>query len=69
MERAFYDEARRLTKEHGSMLVIDSVQAGIRGQGCLSIVDYEGFQDAEAPDMEAWSKAINAGQFPLLWLA
>ena len=65
VERAFYDEARRLTKEHGSMLVIDSVQAGIRGQGCLSIVDYEGFQDAEAPDMEAWSKAINAGQFPL----
>ncbi|MGB0489422.1 MAG: aminotransferase class III-fold pyridoxal phosphate-dependent enzyme [Candidatus Poseidoniaceae archaeon] len=65
VERAFYDEARRLTREHGSMLVIDSVQAGIRGQGCLSIVDYEGFQDAEAPDMEAWSKAINAGQFPL----
>ena len=31
----------------------------------LSIVDYEGFQDSEAPDMEAWSKAINAGQFPL----
>ncbi|MAK04454.1 MAG: lysine 6-aminotransferase [Euryarchaeota archaeon] len=65
IERDFYDEARRLTKEHGSMLIIDSVQAGLRGQGCLSIVDYEGFQDAEAPDMEAWSKAINAGQFPL----
>ncbi len=65
IERAFYDEARRLTKEHGSMLIIDSVQAGLRGQGCLSIVDYEGFQDAEAPDMEAWSKAINAGQYPL----
>ncbi len=65
IERAFYDEARRLTTEHGSMLIIDSVQAGLRGQGCLSIVDYEGFQDAEAPDMEAWSKAINAGQYPL----
>lgn len=65
IDRDFYDEARRLTKEHGSMLIIDSVQAGIRGQGCLSIVDYEGFQDSEAPDMEAWSKAINAGQFPL----
>ena len=65
IDRGFYDEARRLTKEHGSMLIIDSVQAGIRGQGCLSIVDYDGFQSAEAPDMEAWSKAINAGQFPL----
>ena len=65
IDRDFYDEARKLTKEHGSMLIIDSVQAGLRGQGCLSIVDYEGFQDSEAPDTEAWSKAINAGQFPL----
>ena len=47
------------------MLLIDSIQAGIRGQGCLSVIDYEGFQDAEAPDMETWSKAINAGQYPL----
>ncbi len=65
IDRDFYDEARKLTKENGSMLIIDSVQAGLRGQGCLSIVDYDGFQDSEAPDMEAWSKAINAGQFPL----
>ncbi|HIA40055.1 MAG TPA: aminotransferase class III-fold pyridoxal phosphate-dependent enzyme, partial [Candidatus Poseidoniales archaeon] len=33
--------------------------------GCLSIIDYQGFQDAEAPDMETWSKALNAGQYPL----
>jgi acetylornithine/succinyldiaminopimelate/putrescine aminotransferase len=65
IEREFYDEARRLTKEHGSMLLIDSIQAGIRGQGTLSIIDYEGFQDAEAPDLETWSKALNAGQYPL----
>lgn len=65
IEREFYDEARRLTKEHGSMLLIDSIQAGIRGQGTLSIVDYEGFQDAEVPDLETWSKALNAGQYPL----
>ena len=63
--RDFYDTARKLTKEHGSMLLIDSIQAGIRGQGCLSVIDYEGFQTAEAPDMETWSKAINAGQYPL----
>ena len=63
--RDFYDTARRLTKEHDSMLLVDSIQAGIRGQGCLSVIDYDGFQDAEVPDMETWSKAINAGQYPL----
>ena len=56
----------KLTKEHDSMLLVDSIQAGIRGQGCLSVIDYEGrFQDAEVPDLETWSKAINAGQYPL----
>ena len=63
--REFYDTARRLTNEHDSMLLVDSIQAGIRGQGCLSVIDYDGFQDAEVPDMETWSKAINAGQYPL----
>ena len=28
-------------------------------------MDYEGFQDAEGPDLETWSKALNAGQYPL----
>ena len=65
IDREFYDEARRLTNEHGSMLIVDSIQAGIRGQGTLSVVDYEGFQDAEGPDLETWSKALNAGQYPL----
>ncbi len=65
ISREFYDEARRLTKSHGSLLLVDSIQAGLRGQGCLSIVDYRGFQDCEAPDIETWSKAMNAGQFPL----
>ncbi|MBT5025988.1 MAG: aminotransferase class III-fold pyridoxal phosphate-dependent enzyme [Euryarchaeota archaeon] len=65
VERSFYDAARRLTLEHGSMLLVDSIQAGIRGQGCLSIIDYDGFQDAEVPDLETWSKALNAGQYPL----
>ena len=65
VSRAFYDEARKLTLEHGSMLLVDSIQAGIRGQGTLSVVDYEGFQDCEAPDLETWSKAMNAGQYPL----
>ncbi len=62
--REFYDEARRLTSEHGSLLLVDSIQAGFRGKGSLSIVDYPGFQTAEAPDLETWSKALNGGQFP-----
>ncbi|RYZ48522.1 MAG: aminotransferase class III-fold pyridoxal phosphate-dependent enzyme, partial [Proteobacteria bacterium] len=69
VERAFYDEARRLTREHGTLLMMDSIQAGLRTQGVLSIVDYPGFESAEAPDMETFSKAVNAGQYPLSILA
>ena len=65
----FYARARELTREHGTMLVIDSIQAGLRVQGVLSIVDYPGFRDLEQPDMESYSKALNAGQYPLSVLA
>ena len=47
--REFYDLARTLCTEHGSMLIVDSIQAGLRGQGCLSIVDYDGFEDCLVP--------------------
>ncbi|MEN0067715.1 MAG: aminotransferase class III-fold pyridoxal phosphate-dependent enzyme [Myxococcota bacterium] len=63
--REFYDAVRERTLAHGSMLVVDSVQAGLRTTGYLSFVDYPGFEDAVPPDMEAWSKALNAGQYPL----
>ena len=63
--RAFYDAARRLTRAHGSLLIVDSIQAGLRATGALSIVDYPGFEDCDGPDMETWSKALNAGQYPL----
>lgn len=69
VSREFYDESRSLTKEHGSLLLIDSIQAGLRTNGCLSICDYPGFEDCEAPDMETFSKAINGGQYPLSVLA
>ncbi len=69
MSREFYDAARRLTLAHHSILLVDSIQAGLRAQGCLSIVDYPGFEDCESPDMETYSKALNAGQFPLSVLA
>ena len=65
----FYNEARKLTTEHGSLLMVDSIQAGLRAHGVLSIVDYPGFEGIEAPDMESYSKALNAGQFPLSVLA
>jgi len=65
----FYAAARRLTKAHGSLLLVDSIQAGLRSTGYLSIVDYPGFETLEAPDMETYSKALNAGQYPLSILA
>ncbi|MGE7136072.1 aminotransferase class III-fold pyridoxal phosphate-dependent enzyme [Luteibacter sp. NPDC031894] len=65
----FYAAARELTREHGTLLLVDSIQAGLRAHGVLSIVDYPGFEAMEAPDMETFSKALNAGQYPLSVLA
>jgi len=65
----FYAAARALTRAHGSLLLVDSIQAGLRAHGVLSIVDYPGFEGLDAPDMETWSKALNAGQYPLSVLA
>jgi len=65
----FYNAAREITKEHGTFLVVDSIQACFRTHGVLSIVDYPGFENSEAPDMETFSKGLNAGQFPVSVLA
>ena len=69
LPRAFYDAAREATKAHGSLLLVDSIQAGLRAHGVLSIVDYPGFEGIDPPDMETYSKALNAGQYPLSVLA
>ncbi|MEJ2128584.1 MAG: aminotransferase class III-fold pyridoxal phosphate-dependent enzyme [Woeseiaceae bacterium] len=69
IEPGFYARARELTREHGTMLVVDSIQAGLRAHGVLSIVDYPGFTEIAEPDMESYSKALNAGQYPLSALA
>lgn len=65
----FYTLARKLTREHGAMLLVDSIQAGMRAHGVLSICDYPGFENIEPPDMETFSKAISGGQYPLSILA
>ncbi len=65
----FYARARELTRQHQTLFLVDSIQAGLRGAGCLSIVDYPGFENLDAPDMETYSKALNAGQYPLSILA
>lgn len=65
----FYAAARKLTEDHGSLLLVDSIQAGLRAHGVLSITDYPGFDKLPAPDMETFSKALNAGQYPLSVLA
>lgn len=69
LDPAFYAEARRLCDQHGTLLLMDSIQAGLRARGCLSVVDYPGFEKLPAPDMETYSKALNAGQYPLSVLA
>jgi acetylornithine/succinyldiaminopimelate/putrescine aminotransferase len=69
LTRAFYDKARALTAAHGSILLVDSIQAGLRTHGVLSLVDYPGFEGCDAPDLETYSKALNAGQYPLSVLA
>jgi acetylornithine/succinyldiaminopimelate/putrescine aminotransferase len=65
----FYSLARKLTLENGGMLVIDSVQAGVRCYGVMSMMDYPGFRDLPCPDFETFSKAINGGQYPVSVLA
>ena len=65
----FYAAARRLSREHGSLFLVDSIQAGLRAQGVLSIVDYPGFAGLDAPDMETYSKALKHAQYPLSVLA
>jgi len=65
----FYAAARELTREHGALLLVDSIQSGLRAHGVLSIIDYPGFEALDAPDMETFSKALNAGQYPLSVLA
>jgi acetylornithine/succinyldiaminopimelate/putrescine aminotransferase len=65
----FYARARQLTADSGTLFLVDSIQAGLRTHGVLSIVDYPGFSELPGPDMETYSKALNAGQYPLSVLA
>ena len=69
LTREFYEAARAATAAHGSLLLVDSIQAGIRAHGVLSLVDYPGMEGIAPPDMETYSKALNAGQYPLSVLA
>jgi hypothetical protein len=50
-------------------LTVASPQAALRAHGCLSIIDYPGFQSSAPPDIETYSKALNAGQYPLSVIA
>lgn len=65
----FYALARELTAAHGSLLLVDSIQAGLRTHGVLSVVDYPGFERLPPPDLETYSKALNGGQYPMSVLA
>lgn len=63
--REFYDAAREVTADADAFLIVDAIQAGLRTYGCLSHMSAPGFTDAAVPDIEVWSKALNAGQYPL----
>ncbi len=65
----FYKTIRELTKNANGLLLADSVQAGLRCTGELSVTKYPGFDHLEPPDMETFSKAINGGHYPLSVLA
>ena len=65
----FYMTLRSLTKKAGGLLLADSVQAGWRCYGQLSITNYPQFKNLPPPDFESFSKAISGGQFPLSILA
>lgn len=65
----FYECAREGTLALNSVLVMDSIQAGMRATGTLSFLDSPGFEKVKPCDMEIYSKAINGGQFPLSVLA
>lgn len=69
MTREFYQEIRTLCDQYNSKMIIDSVQAGLRCSGELSVVNYPAFKGLSPPDMEIFSKAIHAGQFPVSVLA
>jgi len=70
MTPEFYKEIRHLCNQYDSMMIIDSIQAGLRCSGELSVVNYPEFKNTGVyPDMEVFSKAINAGQFPVSVLA
>lgn len=65
----FYTAVRELTLGYNTLLLVDNIQAGLRCTGNLSIVDYDGFTDLPPPDFEVFSKAINAGQYPVSCVA
>lgn len=65
----YYNLVRKLTDKYDIPLVIDSVQAGLRTNGCLSITEYDGFNRQKSPDFEIFSKAITCGHYPLSIIA
>lgn len=60
----FYAAMRERVVAQDGLMIVDSVQAGLRCHGALSVCDYPGFEAQPPPDVETFAKAINAGQFP-----
>ena len=56
--RDFYDAARELTTAHGALLLVDSIQAGLRATGYLSIVDYPGFEAVSYTHLDVYKRQV-----------
>lgn len=65
----FYTHLHNRTREAGGLVLVDSVQAGFRCTGALSITGYPSFEEAPLPDLETFAKAIHGGVFPASVLA
>ena len=61
LDPSFYGALVARTRAAGGLVLVDSVQAGLRCHGVLSITDYPGFERQPRPDLETFAKALNGG--------
>jgi acetylornithine/succinyldiaminopimelate/putrescine aminotransferase len=57
---AFYAAARELTRRTAAMLLVDSIQAGLRAMAYCRSSTTPASRNVDPPDMETYSKALNA---------
>lgn len=61
MTREFYAAARRLTREHGALLIVDEIQSGVGRTGSFLAVEKLFDSPEDAPDMVTLAKGLGGG--------